>query len=57
MTLGSVTPKVKVGGAEANGKTKVGPYWRSFIQSELSRGAHKSPNRVRNTKSGNITPV
>ena len=32
----------------ANGKTKVGPCWRSFIQSELSRGSHKSPDRVRN---------
>ena len=48
MTLESATPKGKVGGGEANGKTKVGPYWRSFIQSELSRGSHKSPNRVRN---------
>ena len=38
-------------------KTKVGPCWRSFIQSELSRGSHKSPDRVRNAKSGNITPV
>ena len=41
----------------ANGKTKVGPCWRSFIQSELLRGSHKSPNRVRNAKSRNITPV
>ena len=41
----------------ANGKTKVGPCWRSFIQGELSRGSHKSPNRVRNAKSRNITPV
>ena len=57
MTLERATPKGKVGGGEANGKTKVGPRWRSFIQSELSRGSHKSPNRVRNAKSGNITPV
>ena len=57
MTLGSMTTKGKVGGGEANGKTKVGPYWRSFVQSELSRGSHKSANRVRNAKSGNITPV
>ena len=57
MTLERATPKGKVGGGEANGKTKVGPCWRSFIQSELSRGSHKSPNRVRNAKSRNITPV
>ena len=57
MTLGLITPKGKVGGGEANGKTKVGPCWRSFIQGELSRGSHKSPNRVRNAKSRNITPV
>ena len=57
MTLERETPKGKVGGGEANGKTKVGPCWRSFIQSELSRGSHKSPDRVRNAKSGYITPV
>ena len=57
MTLERATPKGKVGGGEANGKTKVGPCWRSFIQSELSRGSHKSPDRIRNAKSGNITPV
>ena len=57
MTLGLITPKGNIGGGEANGKTKVGPCWRSFIQSELSRGSHKSPNRVRNAKSRNITPV
>ena len=56
MTLGLADPREK-GQGEANGKTKVGPCWRSFIQSELSRGSHKSPNRVRNAKSGNITPV
>ena len=55
MTLERATLKGKVGGGEANGKTKVGPCWRSFIQSELSRGSHKSPNRVRNAKSRNIT--
>ena len=57
MTLERATPKGKVGGGEANGKTKVGPCWRSFIQSKLSRGSHKSPNRVRDAKSRNITPV
>ena len=57
MTLERATPKGKLGGGEANGKTKVGPCWRSFIQSELSRGSHKSPDHVRNAKSGNITPV
>ena len=57
MTLGSITPKGNVGGGYANGKTNVGPCWRSFIQRELSRGSHKSPDRVRNAKSGNITPV
>ena len=56
MTLGLRKPKEKELD-EANGKTKVGPGWRSFIQSELSRGSHKSPNRVRNAKSENITPV
>ena len=55
MTLERVTPKGKVGGGEENGKTKVGPCWRSFIQSELSRGSH-NPNRVRNPKSRNKTP-
>ncbi len=57
ITLGLADPRERVGGGEANGKTKVGPCWRSFIQSELSRGSHKSPNRVRNAKSRNITPV
>ena len=57
MTLERATPKGKVGGGEANGKTNVGPCWRSFIQSELSRGSHKSANRVRNAKSRNIIPV
>ena len=56
-TFERATPKGKVGGGEANGKTKVEPCWRSFIQSKLSRGSHKSPNRVRNAKSRNITPV
>ena len=42
MTLESAEPKGKVGGGEANGKTKVGPCWRSFIQSELSRGPHNT---------------
>ena len=57
MTLESAEPKGKVGGGEANGKTKVGPCWRSFIQSELSRGSHKSPDRVRDAKSGNIISI
>ena len=56
MTLESAEPKGKKG-LGGNGKTKVGPCWRSFIQSELSRGSHKSPDRVRNAKSGNITLV
>ena len=44
MTLESAEPKGKVyGGRYANGKTKVGPCWRSFIQSELSRGSHEFP--------------
>ena len=55
MTLERATPKGKVGGGEANGKTKVGPCWRSFIQSKLSRGSH-TPGGVRNAKSRNITP-
>src|SRR3954465_11786589 len=50
MTLERATPKGKVGGGEANGKIKVGPCWRSLIQSELSRGSHKSPDRVRDAK-------
>ena len=57
MTLGFITPKGNIGGGEANGKTNVGPCWRSFIQSELPRGSHKSPNRVRNAKSRTITTV
>ena len=44
-------------GYVVNGKTNVGPCWRSFIQGELSRGSHKSPNRVRNANSRNIIPV
>ena len=57
MTLGLITLKGKIGGGEANGKTKVGPRWSSFIQNELSRGSHKSHNHVRNTKSRNIIPI
>ena len=56
MTLGLADPRERIGGGEANGKTKVGPCWRSFIQSELSR-VPKTSNRVRNAKSRNITPV
>ena len=56
MNLGLADPREK-GVGEANGKTKVGPCWRSFIQSELSRGSHKSPDRVRNAKLRNIIPV
>ena len=41
----------------AKSKTKVGPCCRSFIQGELSRGSHKSPDRVRNANSRNIIPV
>ena len=43
MAFKRATPKGKVGGGEGNGKTKVGPCWRSFIQSELSRGPDRSP--------------
>ena len=55
MNLESVTAKGKVGGGEANGKTKVGPCWRSFIQSELSRGSHNTqPRKERKVKEHNI---
>src|SRR4051812_26680694 len=57
MTLERATPKGKRVGGEANGKGNVGPCWKSLIQSELSRGSHKSPDRVRDAKSGNITPI
>src|SRR4051812_4806091 len=51
MTLESATPKGKgIGGGEANGKGNVGPCWKSLIQSELSRGSHKPPDRVRDAK-------
>ena len=55
MTLRLITPKGKVGGGgEANGKTKVGPCWRSFIQSELSRGSHNTqPHKERKVKEHN----
>ena len=55
MTLGFATPRESCR-LLGKCKTTVGPSWRSFIQSELSRGSHK-PNRVRNAKSRNITPV
>ena len=54
MTLKSATPKGKVGGGEANGKTKIGPCWRSFIRSELSRGPHNiQPCKERKIKEHN----
>ena len=54
MTLGLRKPKGKVGGGEANGKTKVGPCWRSFIQGELSRGPHNTqPCKERKIKEHN----
>src|SRR3954464_14754628 len=56
MTLESAEPKGKRLRWQMV-KGNVGPCWKSLIQSELSRGSHKSPNRVRNTKSGNITLV
>ena len=35
-------------------KTKVGPCWRSFIQSELSRGSHNTqPRKERKMKEHN----
>ena len=49
MTLGLRKPKGKRARWQML-KTMVGPCWRSFIQRELSRGSHKSPNRVRNAK-------
>ena len=55
MTLGFATPR-KSYKLLGKYKTKDGPYWRNFIQRELSRGTH-NPNRVRNAKSRNITPV
>src|SRR3954469_24449643 len=57
MTLGLAKTQGKSGRWWQMVKGKVGPCWKSLIQSELSRGSHKSPNRVRNAKSGNITPV
>ena len=57
MTLGLAKTQGKVIGVSANGKTKVGPCWRSFIQGELSRGSHYNTNRVRKAKSRNITPI
>ena len=56
MTLGLAKTQGKVNRLLGKCKTKVGPCWRSFIQSKLSRGSHK-PDRVRNAKSRNITPV
>ena len=54
MTLGLITPKGNIGGGEANGKTNVGPCWRSFIQSELSRGSHNTqPCKERKIKEYN----
>ena len=39
---------------EANGKTNVGPCWRSFIQRELSRGPHNTqPCKERKIKEHN----
>ena len=56
MTLERATPKGKVGGGGANGKTKVGPCWRSFIQSELSRGSHNTqPRKERKIKEHNTS--
>ena len=62
---GGVKIKMTLGMRDSQGKkarrgkckTKVGPCWKSFIQSELSSGSHKSPNRVRDAKSRNITTV
>ena len=54
MTLERATPKGKVGGGEANGKTNVGPCWRSFIQGEQSRGSHNTqPRKKRKIKEHN----
>ena len=43
MTLESAEPKKKGLGGKC--KTKVGPCWKSFIQSELSRGSHNTQLR------------
>ena len=54
MTLRSATPKGKLGGGEANGKTKVGPCWRCFIQRETSRSSHNTqPRKERRIKEYN----
>ena len=56
MTLGSATPKEKVGGGEANGKLRLG-----FVGGVLFKANCQevsiTPNRVRNTNSRNINPV
>ena len=55
MTLESVEPKGRymVVGRQMV-KTKVGPCWRSFIQSELSRGSHNTqPRKGRKIKEQN----
>src|SRR4051812_31441797 len=57
MTLGLAKTQGKSGRWWQMVKGNVGPCWKSLIQSELSRGSHKSPSRVSNAKSGNITPV
>ena len=46
MILGLITPKGKIGGGEANGNTKVGPCWTSFIQSELLGGPINHPTAL-----------
>src|SRR3954470_5858523 len=50
MTLGLAKTQGKGGRWRQMLKGNVGPCWKSLIQSELSRGSHKSPNRVRNAK-------
>ena len=55
MTLGSATPKGKRLG-EANVKPRLGLAGGVLFKAN-SQGVPITPNRVRNTKSRNITPV
>ena len=56
ITLGLITPKGKVGGGEANGKTKFGLAGGVLFKANC-QGVPITPNRVRDAKSRNITPV
>ena len=52
MTLGLITPK-----GEANGKNQCWDLLEEFYSKQTVKGSHKSPNHLRNAKSGNITTV